>query len=113
MSNSNKNTYYTCASSFTTKLKLSEVNYVSTKALDSHIDNHKNLGYTIQYINIIHSNISILVWIERNGLVELTNFDKIDEHFSYKHFLVPQTDSQNTSLEKRIMIILLCLSLQC
>ena len=63
---------------------------MSTKALDLHVDNLKILGDTIQVITLPHSNFIILVFIVTNSLGELPNFDEIDEHFSCKHFFVPQ-----------------------
>ena len=63
---------------------------MSTKALDSHLDTLKNLGDTIQDTTLRNSNISILVFIETDGLVELPSIDEIDEYFSHKNFLFTQ-----------------------
>ena len=99
-SNSNKNISSTYTSSSTTRWKLSEVNFLNKKALDSHLDNLKISGDSMQDVTLLNSEISLLNCIVTNGLVDLPIFNEIDENFSYKHFFVPQNSESEYSTYK-------------
>ena len=90
------------ASSITnTKWKLSQVKLLNTKALHCHLDNLKMSGDSTQDMILLHSNVTLLVYVGTDGIVELPNFDNIDESFDYKHFLVPQSTEPEHQLCKR------------
>ena len=97
MTSSYKRSSSNYSPSSNTRCKLSKVNYVETKALDSHLDNLKFLGDTMQDMTLFHSNVSLMVCVGTNGLVELPCFDDIDDTFSCKQFLVPQNSEQEHS----------------
>ena len=75
------------------KWHLSEVKFLDTKNLNSHLENLKITGDTIQDMMLLHSNVKMIVFVGTNGTVDLPLFENLNESFSYRKFLVPQNSS--------------------
>ena len=72
-----------------TKWKLSNVKSLNAKALDSHLENLKLAGDSTQDMTLLHSNIALLMCVGTDSIVEIPQFDDVDESFSCRIFLVP------------------------
>ena len=76
-----------------TKWKLSNVKSLNAKALDSHLDNLKLAGHSIQDVILLHSSVALLMCVGTDGIVEMPQLDGIDESISHRRFLVPQNSA--------------------
>ena len=58
---------------------MSNVKSLNAKALDSHLDNLKLAGDSMQDVTLLRSNIEFLTRVGTDGIVEMPQFDDIDE----------------------------------
>ena len=79
---------FNCASPHNVKWKLSQIKYLNTKVIDCHLDNLKVSGDSIQGLMLLHSNTSLLIYVGTCFIVEIPNFDAVDELFRYEYFIV-------------------------
>ena len=75
------------------KWKLSNVKSLNTKALDIHLDNLKLAVDLTQEMMLLHSNVALLTCVGTDGIVEIPPFEDIEESFSHKRCLAPQTSA--------------------
>ena len=72
------------------KWKLSHLKSLNTKSLYFHLDNLKITGDSNQDMILLHSNITLFIYVRIDGIVEIPNFDDADKLFRHKNFLMPQ-----------------------
>ena len=72
--------------------------------MDSHYENFKTLGHSVQDIMLLHSNIALLACAGEDVIVEIPIIDNIDKSFGYIFSSTSKFGTGTSNMQKALRL---------